>query len=87
MNFLRHPKTNHNFGAPVDWDHTKMHCGSLPVRLGTDPNTKGPVIRSYWQPSPFEMEFLVNGGAIELTIHDRGMAPVSMSVVSREALE
>jgi len=86
VNFVRHPKTNFNFGAPKDWDHSKMHCGSLPCRVGRDPHTNGPVIRSYWQPAESELWHINNGGAIELTIHDVGMAPVSMAVVPADHL-
>lgn len=78
MNFAQHPSNNHVFGAPVDWDHNNLPCGALPTTVSVAYNM--PEIKSYWKPTPEELELLNNGGLVTLKVIGRSMFPVSMGV-------
>lgn len=58
---------NAHFGAPQDWDvTTKGECLTLPVRVGEIDGSK--VYQSAWRPSREELDQLIAGQAIVLTL-------------------
>jgi hypothetical protein len=78
MDIVRHPKTNHSFGAPADMQDGS--CESLPVVIAKD--EYGTWACSYWKPSGQELEALNAGGAIQLGVRlaDHSHPVVSMGV-------
>jgi len=67
-------------GVPVE------ECGFLPSLTGSESVGTGawPVIRSYWRPSDQELETLVEGGYIELSVYAVRMIPVALGVIEDE---
>lgn len=82
LKFINHPSNNHLFGAPLDWDHDKAPCDTLPVTVAIDEEL-GPTIRSYWRPTEAELAELNAGGSLCLTIVGNGMPPVALFVVPK----
>jgi hypothetical protein len=85
MDIVRHPNTNHDFGAPPDMQDGS--CENLPVVLVR--NEHGTWACSYWKPSGQELEALAAGGAIQLGVRlggDDGSHPVVLMAVTKEAL-
>jgi hypothetical protein len=85
MDIVRHPKTNHDFGAPADMQDGS--CESLPVVLVT--NEYGHWACSYWKPSGQELEALAAGGAIQLGVRlvdDGDSHPVVSMCATKEVL-
>lgn len=85
MDIVRHPKTNHNFGAPADMPDGS--CESLPVVIVADQH--GAWACSYWKPSRQEIAALQAGGAIQLGVRlggDGGSHPVVSMGVTKEVL-
>jgi hypothetical protein len=66
-------------GAPQDWD-VKVHgpCGGLPIR--DEITTAGKGMTSAWFPTPDELERILAGAPIYLTVLGINHPPVSMSV-------
>lgn len=77
MDYFNHPKCNHSWGAPLNWDHSKVHCGSLPAHVHSQPS--GPVSDSFWKPSADDMKVLAAGGHVVLRVYG-GQPPVSLVV-------
>lgn len=78
MHFITHPLHTRSLGAPLDWDHSKVHCGSLSI---FDTQISGlPVMESRWQLDGFETVEMMIGGSISLDIYGRGHPPVSLSI-------
>lgn len=69
----------HSFGAPKDWDAKKNgECLSLPVRVGEIAGY--PVVQSAWLPSRQELDALISGQAIVLSIFQDRQPVMSMHV-------
>jgi hypothetical protein len=85
MDIVRHPQTNHDFGAPPDMQDGS--CASLPVVLYQD--QYGLWALSFWKPSAEEIATLAAGGAIQLGVRlggDGGSHPVVSMGITGEAL-
>jgi hypothetical protein len=79
MNFIPHPQHTRNLGAPVGWDHTKIHCGSLSI---SDTRANGyPAMASRWKLEGFEDVYMMLGSSIELAVYGQQHPPVSMVVI------
>lgn len=57
---------NCDLGKPKDWDDSKGHCASLPVRRVEIDGV--PVMISAWQPTPDELHKLLAGESVNLWI-------------------
>lgn len=65
-------------GAPKDWDKSKGHCGTLPIR---DAQTDiGNVMVSAWFPSAAEIAALAQGAPLYLHIYGVSHPVVGMSI-------
>lgn len=83
MEIVKHPQTNHAFGAPGDMQDGS--CETLPVILTQ--NEYGLWACSYWKPSPVEIAALQGGCAIQLGVRlggDGGSHPVVSMCVTGE---
>lgn len=78
MNKHPHHTNNTVLGAPTGADQPQLPCDALPV---TRIEVAGmPAVVSYWKPSENELEILVGGGSIALTVLSVTMPPVMLSV-------
>lgn len=79
MQFVPHPKQTRSLGAPLGWDHSKVHCGSLSI---CDTQVGGYAkMESVWEPEGFEAARLALGEAsIRLGVIGTVHPPVSMHV-------
>lgn len=78
MDFINHPSNDALYGAPKDWDQTSVPCSALPA---TRTVVNGvPAIKSYWKPTELELENLLLGAPVCLTVLSMGMPPVCLSV-------
>lgn len=68
-----------NLGAPPNWD-PEQHgaCAHLPIRDELSP--AGPCMVSAWMPSPDEIERIVAGAPIYLTVFGTAHPVVGMSI-------
>ena len=72
--------------APADWVKDKQGpCSGLPIR--DEPTTAGPGMTSAWYPTPEEIERIVAGAPIYLTVLGTVHPPVSISVGPRAGYE
>lgn len=76
MKTVSHPQQTRALGAPIGWDHTKVHCGSLSIH---DDRSNGySVMKSRWEPEGCEALALALGAAqIELGVWGATHPPVS----------
>ena len=59
-----------NFGAPKNWDAEKNgECADLPVRIVEHDGLSG--CQSAWRPSRQELDMLISGAAIVVTLYCR----------------
>lgn len=78
MNKHPHHTNNTVLGGPIGADQPQLPCDALPV---TRIEVAGmPAVVSYWKPSENELEILVGGGSIALTVLSVTMPPVMLSV-------
>lgn len=85
MEIVRHPQTNHSFGAPADMQDGS--CAALPVVIASD--GYGTWAYSFWKPDAEELAALQAGGAIQLGVRlggDGGSHPVVSMCVTKEVL-
>lgn len=76
MQYIPHPQHTRNLGAPIGWDHSKVHCGSLSI---SDKTMQGmPVMESYWKPEGFEDVMIMLGTPIALGVYAQSHPPVSI---------
>lgn len=68
MEIIKHPATNHTFGAPADMQDGS--CDALPVVLAESPH--GAFAYSFWKPSHDELVQLALGAAIQLGVRIGG---------------
>lgn len=69
-------------GAPQDWDEdTNGPCGGLAIR--DENTTAGHGMTSAWFPTLEEIQRIVEGAPVYLTILGKDHPPVSLSVGSR----
>lgn len=66
--------TTHYLGAPKGWTpEISGHCGHLAVRQD------GPAFESVWEPTPDEIEAIIQGGSVILRVFG-GQPPVALYV-------
>lgn len=83
MKFVTHPQHNRWMGAPVGWDHSKVHCGSLSIHDKRSEST--PLMESAWELEGFEPLSLALGyGQIRLAIYGMVHPPVSQVVYPKD---
>jgi len=71
-----------NLGAPIDWDRdANGPCGGLPIR--DEDTTAGRGMTSAWFPTAEEIQRIVEGAPVYLTVIGRVHPPVSMGVGPR----
>lgn len=71
MEIRKHPRTNHNFGAPADMQDGS--CATLPVILHTDEH--GTWAQSFFRLTAQELELINAGHSVVLEIRVGGGAP------------
>lgn len=77
MKTVPHPQQTRALGAPIGWDHSKVHCGSLSIH--DDTSAGYGVMKSRWEPEGFEAVALALGAAqIELGVWGDAHPPVSL---------
>jgi hypothetical protein len=77
MKTVPHPKQTRALGAPIGWDHSKVHCGSLSIH--DDYSSGYPVMKSRWETEGSEALALALGAAqIELGVWADMHPPVSL---------
>lgn len=80
MNRTQHPSNTRVLGAPPGWDQSHMPCDALPV---TDHELDGmPAMMSFWRPSEAELQALLAGGLVALTVLGATHPPVSVGVAA-----
>lgn len=82
MRATQHRTNNLVLGAPPDWDQGSLPCSAIPVTKATLEGS--PVIISFWQPTPEEVQQLANGGLIALWVIGDTMPPVSLNVEDKK---
>lgn len=83
MKFITHPQHTRHLGAPVGWNHSEVHCGSLSIHDTTTGNY--PAMESAWKPEGFEGARLALGEAtLRLTVIGQNHPPVSLHIDSPE---
>jgi hypothetical protein len=83
MDIVRHPQTNHDFGAPPDMQDGS--CATLPVVLLKD--EYGIWACSYWKPDAAELAALQAGSSVQLGVRlggDDGSHPVVSMGVTKD---
>lgn len=78
MEFVHHPSNNHVFGPPIDYDHSVVPCGSLPVTICMSEGQQ--VIQSFWRPDANELRAIMEGHPIVLIVHGQQHPVVSLAV-------
>lgn len=65
---------------PAGWDNAdgRLQCGGLPIQVVEDRGY--PVMRSFWRPSPADIEMLKNGAHVCLGIVGDSHPPVMVYV-------
>jgi hypothetical protein len=82
MHVGRIQNATRNLVAPRDWIKDEQgSCGGLPIR--DEPTTAGPGMVSAWFPTPEEIQRIVEGAPIYLTVLGQVHPPVSMGVGPR----
>lgn len=77
MKTVPHPQQTRALGAPIGWDQSKVHCGSLSIR--DDTSTGYAVMKSRWEPEGFEAVAIALGAAqLELGVWGEAHPPVSL---------
>lgn len=77
MKTVPHPQQTRALGAPIGWDHSKVHCGSLSIQ--DDRSSGYLVMKSRWEPEGFEAVAVALGSAqIELGVWGQSHPPVSL---------
>jgi len=79
MQFTDFPERNHVLGAAKE---DEAHVGALPVHLGVERFEDGrevPTITSKWVPTEADIQALMNGGGIWLTMFGVSHPPVRVS--------
>lgn len=80
MKFVQHPQHTRNLGAPIGWDHSKIHCGSLSIQDRVQSGQ--PLMESAWSFEGRESLLLALGLAqVRLAVFGTMHPPVSMQVV------
>jgi hypothetical protein len=59
---------NANPGAPPGWDPKDGNCGHLPIRVVTHDGETVAYCESAWEPTPRELQMLIQGGQIVLRV-------------------
>ena len=76
MKFVPHPQHTRSLGAPIGWDQSKVHCGSLSIQ---DDTINGyHVMKSQWEFEGAESAYMLLGGKVELCIWSDVHPPVSL---------
>lgn len=78
MEFVHHPTNNHVFGPPIDYDHTIVPCGALPVTICMVDGRQE--IQSYWRPNAEELAAINRGNPIVLVVLGQQHPVVSLAV-------
>lgn len=73
MDPAEHPTHNFTFKGP------EPDIGDLRVHRTKDAVGR-PVIISHWKPNDLELQALIAGGAVRLSIYGEGMPPIAMGV-------
>jgi hypothetical protein len=74
--------TNASLGAPPNWDPAvDGECVALPVQI--DPGQG--CFHSWWRPSQDDLERLLNGGAVRLTVFGGSHPPVALNADAIDA--
>lgn len=78
MKKVGHASNTRTLAAPGSWDHRQVDCDALPV---TDTKIGNyPAMKSYWQPTPSELERLNAGGSVVLWVISETHPPVAVEV-------
>lgn len=70
-----------DYGPPRNHDTTRglENCGNLPVLFDQTPDRDLPICRSYWRPTPEEIDALNAGVPVQLVVWG-GQVPVDVQV-------
>jgi hypothetical protein len=81
MEPVKHPSNNKILGKPSNWDEAvpNVECGDLGVTVQEQGRTLR--LTSYWRPTQGEIDLLMEGGLIALTIYSAQHPPVSLNAV------
>lgn len=78
MRPTQHISNNRVLGAPPAWDQNDTPCMALPI---TDAFLNGlPTVKSYWKPTPEELQALNRGEHVVLWSLGHSMSPTTLSV-------
>lgn len=82
FNPIKTNRTNASLGAPTNWDATvDGECVALPVQIDQEQGC----FHSWWRPGLDELECLLNGGAVRLTVFGGSHPPVALNADAIEA--
>lgn len=84
MHPVPHPQPTKRYTKPKSWTD-EQECGDLIVQEGQDEHGH-PTIASAWRPSEEELQTLLAGGAVQLTVWANCQPPVSLGVIPAERL-
>ena len=79
MQVCRIEGATRELGKPADWDESKGHCASLPIKDAVTEDGERWMI-SAWQPEPAELAALNRGESIKLMIRGIHHPVVAMFV-------
>lgn len=78
MNSVTHPSNTRTLNPPPGWDQDKLPVASVPVsdvRLGDVQ-----AVATFWKPEPVELDALLLGGTVMLSVIGPTMPPVAVQV-------
>lgn len=78
MENVKHNSNNAVLQPPPGWDQDSMECTPLHITFLDEENP--PMVKSYWKPSPEELQWLANGAAVVLFVVGNGQPPVAIGV-------
>lgn len=78
MRSLRIADSTRYLGAPVGWKAEGKQCANLAIR--DERTTLGPIMISAWELEPHEIEALVKGAPLYLTICGEVHPPVEIRI-------
>ncbi len=79
MDNIKHTSNNAVLQPPPGWDQDSMECTPLFITFLT-PENEPPMVKSYWKPSPEELQWLFDGAAVVLFVVGKGQPPVAIGV-------
>lgn len=76
MNAYHFDGQTHVLEAPAGHDHEKLEVYGLPVRQSV--TAQGVIVQSVWKPTPEELEQLIAGGAVVVSVFG-GQPPMDVT--------